>query len=162
MSKSSSSWTTEEHRNKCVQMKKSLIYYTKVGRNMKLWGQGVQRLVSPKSKVKNGTRLRGEQDSTQSDKTVTDRYTCGPDSNSNRQTRWWLIDIGAAPKSQTQKLKLTRWMTDRYRYGPDSKTQTGRKMADRYRCDPKLTKLELTKWWSIDIGAVPKLKLTRW
>ena len=54
MSKSSRTWTTKEHRNKCVQMKKPHICYTKVGWNMKLWGQGVQRLESLKSKWKIG------------------------------------------------------------------------------------------------------------
>ena len=77
-------------------------------------------------------RLGGEQDSTQSDKTMTDRYRCGPDSNWTQTDRkmvdqygcgpnsnWhdeWSIDMDAVP-TQT-KPKLTRWMTDRYRCGP--------------------------------------------
>ena len=54
MLKSSSSWTTKEHKDKCVQEKKTHIYHTKVGWNMKLWGECVQRLESPKSKGKIG------------------------------------------------------------------------------------------------------------
>ena len=53
---SRSSWTTKEHRNKCVQKKKPHIYHKKVGWNMKLWGQDVQRLDSPKSKRKDWMR----------------------------------------------------------------------------------------------------------
>ena len=62
MSKSSSSWTMKEHRNKCVQKKKTHItwkHHTKVEWNMKLWGQGVQILESPKSK---GKIIRGRHD----------------------------------------------------------------------------------------------------
>ena len=94
--------------------------------------------------------LEIKQDSTQSNKTMTDRYRCGP-KNSNwhdkemadryrcgLDSNWhdeWPIDIGAV---------LTR------------KTQTDRKMADRYRCGLD------SDWhdeWPIDIGAVPEAKL---
>ena len=51
---------------------------------------------------------------TQIDKTITDRYRCGPNSNSYRQYEW-LIDIGMTPN-----IEPTRWMTDRYRCSPNT------------------------------------------
>ena len=153
MLKSSSSWTTKEHRNKCVQRKKSLIYYRKVWWNMKLWGQGVQRLVSPISKVKNGMRLEGEQDSTQSEKTVTDWYKCGPDSNSTQIDRNMADQYGCAPKTQTQTDKM---MTDWYRCGPETQKLT-RKVIERWSIDIGLAPTQTEHGrWPIDIGTVPK------
>ena len=125
--------------------------------------------------------LEIKQDSTQSNKTMTDRYRCGP-KNSNwhdkemadryrcgLDSNWhdeWPIDIGAV---LTRKTQTDRKMADRYRCGLDSDwhdewpidigavpTQTDRKMVDRYRCGPD------SDWhdeWPIDIGAVPETEL---
>ena len=124
---------------------------------MKLWGQGVQRLVSRKSKVKNGTRLGDEQDSTRSNKTVTDRYRCGPDSNSTQTDRNMADWYGCGPKTQTQTDKM---MTDRYRCGPDSNwSQTDRKMVDRYRYDLDSNWTDKMNEWLINIVWSKKLKL---
>ena len=46
-------------------------------------------------------RLGGEQESTHSEKTMTDRYRCGPDSNWTNMIGKWSIDIGAA-STQTE------------------------------------------------------------
>ena len=95
---------------------------------------------------------------TQIDKTMTNRYRCDPESNSNKQDEW-PIYIGVIPKTQTQTNKM---MTDWYRCDPKNwkLIQTDRMMTDRYRCGPETqTKLKQTRWWIINMGAVPKLKL---
>ena len=102
-------------------------------------------------KLKKRWWLKIEEDSTQSNKTMIDRYRCGPSSNWTRKViGTWPIDIGAAPKTridtknwpidtgavptQKFKLKLTWQMTDRYRCGPRNTNWYDKEMADRYRC----------------------------
>ena len=85
---------------------------------------------------------------TQSDKTMTDRYRCGPDSNWTNMIGTWPIDIGAAPT----QIETDKMMADWYRCGPRNwadmtrrwpinigaaPTQTDMKMTDRYRCGPR-------------------------
>ena len=99
------------------------------------------------AKTKERWWLEIEQDSTQSNKTMTDRYRCSPGSNWTRKViETWPINIGAA-STQTQ---TDRMMTDRYRCGPDSDWH------DKWPINigAVLTrKLKLIGRWPIDIGA---------
>ena len=80
-------------------------------------------------------RVGGEQDSTQYDKTMTNRYRCGLDSNWTQTNRNMADRYRWGPKTPTQTGKM---MADRYRCGPDSNwTQNDRKMAGQYRCGPE-------------------------
>ena len=100
------------------------------------------------SATRRWTRLN----STQPDKTMTDRYGCDLYSNwTQKVIGTWPIDMGVA-LTQTNmendrliwvrsRLKLNtksdRNMVDRYRCGPESNWHgDDRKMVDRYRCDP--------------------------
>ena len=78
---------------------------------------------------------------TQTDKMMTDRYRCGPNS-----------------KTQTDRMT-----TDRYGCGPRNRIDMTRRWPIDIGAAPTQTKLELTRWWSIDIGAVPtQAQTTKW
>ena len=70
----------------------------------------------------------------------------------------WPIDMGAAPKTQTQTNKM---MTDRYRCGP-KKTELDKEMIGRWSIDigagPTQAEHKLIGRWPIDIGATSKIQ----
>ena len=83
------------------------------------------------------------------DKKMTYRYRCGPEKLKLKLTRQWLIDIGAT-LTRKLKLKLTwQWLID---IGAvlKTQTQTNKMITDRYRYGPN------SNWTPID------RKMTDW